>query len=61
MRLFISARSGLSDIFQLYFKSCIFNKSLLSTKAKTLEQLTVENKELLPAKSLILDISPCAK
>ena len=61
MRLFISARSGLSDIFQLYFKSYIFNKSLLSTKAETLEQLTVENKELLPAKSMILDISPCAK
>ena len=33
----------------------------MSTKAEAFAQLTIENKEVSPGKSLTLDISPCGK
>ena len=52
-------RSGLNDIFHWYFRSCIFNRSLLSDKAEVFTQFTMLNKEVSSAKSLTSEFSPC--
>ena len=45
----------------LCLHSYIFDKTLLSAEAEGLAQLTVENKEVLLAKSFILYIGPRGK
>ena len=47
--------------FPLISQSCMFNKLLLSAEVEVFVQSTIENKEILSAKSLKSDIEPCVK
>ena len=51
--------SELNDIFFWYAQSCVFNRLLLSVKAEVFTQFTMVDKEVLSAKGLTSEFSPC--